>query len=32
MGSVLLEDLPAGQTWVGSPARQLVRTPQAVAR
>ena len=26
MGSVLLEDLPVGATWVGAPARPVRRT------
>lgn len=29
MGSVLLADLPDGQTWVGNPARPLTTRPQA---
>lgn len=31
MGSVLLADLPAGQTWAGNPARPLTTRPQSAA-
>jgi sugar O-acyltransferase (sialic acid O-acetyltransferase NeuD family) len=31
MGSVLLEDLPDGQTWVGAPARPLNQTSRALS-
>jgi acetyltransferase-like isoleucine patch superfamily enzyme len=30
LGSLLLEDLPPGEVWIGSPARKLRPVPEAI--